>query len=81
MKLLLPKYFLANESLPEEVFSGISLLTKNQQELQIIHPKQIQNEFQSVSILCHDLISSFPGQLWHFFQAFKNNPQLFAFKS
>lgn len=74
-KLLIPKFFIPSNTIPEHIDIGLNLFKLNTEQILSKHPGQIERDFISINRLIFDLAKHYPAQITGYVSSFKRNIQ------
>lgn len=72
-KLLIPKFFLSNNELPEHIKAGLSFLSLNPQKIISYHPSEINKIFAQIKNILPSLAKSYPRDTLELVSTFKRS--------
>lgn len=72
-KLLLPKMFTSNDTIPDHIDAGFKLLKSTDKEILSMHPHQIEKEFAIIERLLGDLAKHYPMNVTGNLATFRRN--------
>lgn len=72
-KLLVPKYFLSHQSLPEHIASGLALLSSNPNQVLSLHPTELLRALKEVRTILPSIATSYPKATLELVSQFKRS--------
>ena len=70
-KLLIPKYFISQDQIPEHILSGLNLLASTPNELLSIHPSEIERNYNNIKAMLPSIVSKYPAHTLNLMAGFK----------
>lgn len=70
-KLLIPKYFISQEQIPEHILPGLNLLSSTPKELLTIHPTEIERNYKNIKGILPSIINKYPAHTLNLMASFK----------
>ena len=69
--LLIPKYYISGEELPEHILSGLKLLTLGPQQILSLHPSDLDRQYKNIKAMLPNIITHYPAQILGLLSQFK----------
>lgn len=70
-KMLLPKFLVQNEDIPEHIAKGLSILSLNAEQITGQHPNLLKKNFNMIEILTNELSKNYPAAIFSSISTFK----------
>lgn len=70
-KLLIPRFFIGEHTMPEHITQGLSLFAQTSEELISTHPTELEAKFSQIESLIHNLVRDYPGETLAYLSHFR----------